>query len=173
MKLNSRERILAIGTISIAAAALVYVAIVEPLQQKFHAADTAPLGYETYNHLITKQAEINQQYKKIFSSMNWKKTPEEQNVYFQMHIQKIAQSEHIQEIVTMRPLETNNASGYTELSLQLDVRCSVNALTAFLYRTTTDTLPMRITKLYIYSDENESQYLKAQMVISTLWMSPV
>lgn len=125
-----------------------------------------------YLNLLENKDSLEREYSLVFQE-HWKKTLQEQQVYFQQRVQELARSENIQEILTINPLESKQSKQCSQLFLQLNLRCSYNALVRFLYRISVDSLAMRTGKISIYCDEAQDQKVRVQLTLSSLWMSVV
>jgi hypothetical protein len=170
-KLNKRESILLIITLCIVIFALAYIYILEPLTKSKFFTNPLTTEYKEYIDLIKNKQQILAEGNKIFSQNYWKHNPQQQQLSLQMHIQNIIKECDIVDIKSILPLQINNMRQYQEIAIQIDIECPLSSLTKFIYKLETSIIPIKIRELKIQSNENNSNSVKSQIQISSIFFT--
>lgn len=170
--MKKREIILLVITVAIALGSLSYVYVLEPYLKSSVVSDSVALRYQQYLDLLNNQKQINEQAEQIFGSDYWKSDPEEQQIALQIYIEEIARSSGIRQVRSIYPLTINDKkeSRSVDISLQIDLECSIRALTKLLYKIGTSNVPLQIKKLQIFSETGNPNLVRSNIEVASLWM---
>ncbi|OGS21152.1 MAG: hypothetical protein A3J83_08815 [Elusimicrobia bacterium RIFOXYA2_FULL_40_6] len=169
--MKKNEKRLLVITISIGILSLLYVYILEPGFKSVFSSSSINLRNRKYIDLYNRKDEIKQQAKQILFTNYWKSNPQEQQLAFQMHIQKLASSSGVKNIKSIFPLPKDTASD-KEIALQIEAECSISDLTKLLYNIGISDVPLQVRKLQISGETGDANILRIQIEISTLSLLP-
>ncbi|OGS20216.1 MAG: hypothetical protein A2252_06350 [Elusimicrobia bacterium RIFOXYA2_FULL_39_19] len=169
--MNSNEKKLLVITISIGILSLLYVYILEPGIKSVFISNSVNLRNRKYIDIYNRKDEIKQQSKQILFTNYWKNTPQEQQLAFQMHIEKLSAASGVNKIKSIFPLQ-ENANSNNEMALQINAECSINSLTKWLYNIGMSDVPLHVRKLQISGETGDSNILRVQIEIATLSLLP-
>lgn len=169
-KLNKREHLLLVLTIAVAVGALAYIYVLEPLLKTSIVSDSVSGRYQQYIRLLDNKENIRKRAEEIFTSDYWKKSPEEQQSNMHIQIEKIARDSGIREVRSIYPLSMQKKNDYDEIALQMDLECSVYALTKLLYNIANSNVPLQVRKLQIFGETGNPKLIKTHIEISSIWI---
>jgi hypothetical protein len=170
--MKKREKQLLAMTIFAAVCALGYIFVFEPLIKQTALSDSVKTRNRKYLGLLARKDDIEKRFKAIDANY-FKPSPQEQQLVFQVFMEKLAKQSGISRIKSIVPEPLRDGGGKSEeISLQMDLECALSALTKLLYETGNSGVPLRVRKLQLTGETGEPNTVRAQILITSLWINP-
>jgi hypothetical protein len=169
--MKPRERILLAITVLAAVSAACFIFLIEPMMKQMSLSDSVKIRNRKYLGLLSRKDDI-QKRAKIFDSGYFKNTPEEQQLALGVFMEKKAGESGISHIKSLVPLEEKpGGENNKELSLLIDMECSLRSLTKMLFEIGNSDVPLRVSKVQLTGETGESGTIRAQIEVTTLWIN--
>lgn len=170
LNMKKSEKKLLSAAVSIIILSIVYIYFLEPYFKSKNISEVNVSDEQKYVRLIEQKEEIKKQAKKIFSMEYWKNSCQEQQISMQIYVESLIRNAGIKDIRSVYPLTVQKKTSFDELAVQMDLECSVSNLTKLLYDMGNSEVPLQIKKLQIYNEAGQTDLVRAEIEVSSLWM---
>lgn len=163
--ITKRERLLAVSTISVAAIAVIYNFVIDPIAGQWNALDRKIIDREIvlkkYSRILGDKANIEKlrgRYAKYFEISRL--TPEEESAVALSMIEKVARQTGVR-ITNIKPFSSKLFGNYNKFTFRVATESKLTELTKFIYDLQSSDQLLKVDRMVLTAKENEPAVIKA------------